>query len=78
MHWYPWFSETTTVILRPFLHRGHQLGRVHQVGAVADQDEDLTLGLRQPDAQTRRESRSPCTSIRIRDDSAGLRSHPTA
>ena len=33
------------MILRPFLHRRDQLGRVHQVSAVADQHEDFALSL---------------------------------
>ena len=37
--------------LQALLNRGHQLGRVHQVRAVADQDEDLAVGLSQADAQ---------------------------
>ena len=43
------------MIFRSLLHGGHQLGRVHQVGAVADQDEDLALGLGQADAQPGRD-----------------------
>ena len=31
-----------------FLHRGHQLGRHHQVGAVADHDEDIAVGAGHP------------------------------
>src|SRR5262249_14328812 len=41
--------------LEPFLHGGHQLGRVHQVGPVADEDKDLALGLGQPDTQAGRD-----------------------
>src|SRR5579871_1702068 len=37
--------------LQPFLHGGFQLGGVHQVGAVADEDIDLAVGLCQAHAE---------------------------
>ena len=40
--------------LEVLLERSHQLGRVHQVGAVADEDIDLALGLCQADAEAGR------------------------
>src|SRR5205807_69405 len=41
--------------LEILLQRGHQLGRVHEVSAVADEDVDLALGLCQADAEAGRD-----------------------
>ena len=37
----PWFCTRTTISLTPSCDGGHQLLGHHQVGAVADQHEDL-------------------------------------
>ena len=73
----PRLSSTTMVSFSAEHDRGRDLRVHHQIGAVADHDEDLAVGLRQLHAEAAGDLVAHAGDSRIRDDSrAGLRGLP--